>query len=324
VSRRSRTSLAVATALLAACTTTPAPGHPRPTTTAPATTAAAPIGRVDVTEIDVTEEDDGSGRSTGVLRCGPENVRFDLLRGPTTDAPRPLVLLVPILAGGKDLMESIASRMVDRSFDVAFCARVGSALSAPQRTRDLDELFRRTVLHQRILIAWLRQQPTPPSSICLLGVSMGGIVSTVVAALEPELDGVAICLSGGDLAGMVTCSSERRVERWVTFRHREDGVGDDHLQWELAQGLTHEPLGFAAAVPTEKVLFVGARFDSVVPPRHQSLLWEALGRPTRLDVPLGHYSAALAIGAILDACAAHFEQRLAMRRTATALAAPGR
>lgn len=309
-------TFALAALLLAGCTTSAPPQHARPPIPAPATPAAAPLAA-----IELAEEHAVPGRTTGVLKCAGENVRFDLLHDATATAPRPLVLLVPILAGGKDLMESIAERMLDRGFDVAFCARVGAALCAPQRTRDLDDLFRRTVLHQRILLAWLRRQPTAPSAICVLGVSMGGIVSTVVAALEPDLAGVAICLSGGDLARMVTVSSERRVENWVTFRHREDGVGDDHLHWELQQGLTHEPLAFAAAIPTEKVLFVGARFDSVVPPRHQNLLWEALGRPLRLDVPLGHYSSALAIGGILDACAAHFERRLSMRRATSPLAA---
>jgi pimeloyl-ACP methyl ester carboxylesterase len=220
------------------------------------------------------------------------------------------VLLLPILAGGEDLLDSVAQRMLARGFDVASCDRVGSALKPPQRGPELDELFRRTVLHQRILLRWLRQTGPQPGGWFALGMSMGGMVATVLAALEPQLDGVAICLAGGDLGGMMQRSSEGRVQKWLAWRQTTDGVGDDHLTWEVRQFLRHEPLAFAASVPTAKVLFVSARFDTVVPRRHQDLLWEALGRPTRMQVPLGHYTAALTIDPILGAAAAHFRSRL--------------
>ena len=67
-----------------------------------------------------------------------------------------------------------------------------------------------------------------------------------------------------------------------------------------------EPARFAAQVPTEKVLFVSAAFDSVVPRRNQDLLWEGLGRPRRLDLPLGHYTAAVAVDRVITAATDHF------------------
>ena len=69
------------------------------------------------------------------------------------------------------------------------------------------------------------------------------------------------------------------------------------------------PIRFAPAVPTEKVLFVSAALDTVVPRRNQDLLWESLGRPQRLDLPFGHYTAALAIDRVLSEAAEHFRGR---------------
>jgi pimeloyl-ACP methyl ester carboxylesterase len=252
----------------------------------------------------IDQRDLGDGRSAGTLTAGPEQVHFQLRRHGAGD--RPLVLLVPILAGGEDLMDQVANRLQDRGFDTAFCARVGPALKPPQRGPELDELFRRTVLHQRLLLRWLRQDAAPPPRIYVLGISLGGMVATVLTALEPTLAGAALVMTGGGIAELVLVSSEPRVQAWRRWRHTADAVGDDHLRWELAALLRYEPLRFAPAVPTRKVLFVGGTLDTVVPPRHQDLLWEALGRPARLDVPLGHYSAALAIGPILDAAAQHF------------------
>lgn len=295
-----RARVAVASLLAAACSYVPPPSCPRP---------ALPV-RVEPREVPVAalveRNDLGEGGLAGVLEASGERVRFRLHRGDPAVA-RPLVLIVPILAGGADLLDGIAQQMLRRGFDVAACDRVDSAMRPPQRTRDLDELFRRTVLHQRILLRWLAATVDPgPAGTFVLGISMGGMIAAVVAATEPGVDGVAVCLAGGDLAGMVLCSSEPRVQRWLAWRRAEDGIGDGQIAWEMRQFLRHEPLRFAAGVATEKVLFVSAAFDSVVPQRHQDLLWEALGRPARLCVPMGHYSAVVAIDPILTATAEHF------------------
>lgn len=294
------------------CTFQASPCSPRPPLPLPAwTVTAPPLEQPRLEEL----QDHGGGMTTGRLSSNGESVRFRLRRQTPAETPRALVLLVPILAGGEELMDQVAVGMSAQGFDVAFCARAGSALKKPQRARELDELFRRTVLHQRLLLAWLRGPENPrPAATFALGLSMGGMVTTVLAALEPDLAGIAVCLAGGDLASMVIHSSEGRVQQWVDWRFTTDGIGPDSLQWELEQCLRHEPLAFAASIPTEKVLFVGAQFDTVVPERNQDLLWEALGRPARMQVPFGHYSAALAINTVLAAAAAHF----------TALMPPGR
>ncbi|MFN3241635.1 MAG: alpha/beta hydrolase [Planctomycetota bacterium] len=299
---RSAVALCVV-AMVCACTVQQRPNHPRPALPA----HYPPVPVPEILELEAAD----CGRQLGVLAHGEERVRFEVRRHPRAagEPPRPLVLLVPILAGGKELMGLVAEHVRGEGFDVAFCERAGSALSPPQRGPELDELFRRTVLHQRLLLAWLRAGDEPPPHVHVLGMSMGGIVTTVLAAHEPTIDSVAICLAGADLAGLVLVTSERRVHRWLDWRQDTDGIGSDSLYWEIRQFLEHEPARFAAQVPTEKVLFVSAAFDTVVPRRNQSLLWEGLGRPQRLDVPFGHYTAAVAVGQVIGAAAAHFRAR---------------
>ncbi|MFO1029885.1 MAG: hypothetical protein U1F60_02295 [Planctomycetota bacterium] len=299
-------------ALFAACHTTPPPARPRPVLPCPPDlTTPAQVGRPTLVQIE--RQDDGT--ETGALDGAGERVHFTRWRTVQRHggAP-PIVLLVPILAGGEELMHSVATGMVERGFDVALCRRVGSALKPPQRGPELEDLFRRTILHQRLMLAWLRDQAGEPVEICVMGLSLGGMVGTTLTAIEPSIRGVTVCLSGGDLGDLVIASSESRVRRWRAWRHDQDGVGDDTLRQELRQALDHEPLRAARAVPTGKVLFVGGTFDTVVPSRHQDLLWEALGRPRRLALPLGHYSAFLALEVVLDAAAEHFRGCLARRR----------
>ena len=302
VRRATVTTLLLLLVCLTACTIKPAPCYPRPVLRR----TPPPVAMPELLEL--AHHD--NGRSKGVLVSDGEQVRFEIRRAPssmeTTGKDRPMVLLVPILAGGRELMGLIAQRLAAHGFDVAFCERAGRALSPPQRGPELDELFRRTVLHQRLLLKWLRHSDQPPPSLHVLGISMGGIISTVLAAIDHDLRSAAICLAGADLANLMLVSSESRVQDWLTWRQETDGIGLDTLHWELTQSLSHEPARYAASVPTEKVLFVSAALDTVVPRRNQILLWEGLGRPERLDVPFGHYTAAMALDRVISAAADHF------------------
>lgn len=288
-------------ALAAACSTVPGPAFPRPPLPLPVVQAAVPAPEL-VASVQV------DGRiERGELRGAGEIVRFELWRDRTPGPPRPVVLLVPILAGGESLMATVAEAMFGHGYDVALCQRVGRALAIGDRTPQLQALLHRTVLQQRLMLAWLREGMSPaPAGMFVLGISLGGIVATDVMALEPRLDGAAICLSGGDLPSLVLRSDEGRVMRWVDWRRQQDGVGEEQLRTELRRELRYEPTRLARAIDPRKVLFVSAGFDAVVPKECQDMLWEALGRPRRYSVPLGHYSAAVALWPIVSAAADHF------------------
>jgi dienelactone hydrolase len=292
---------------LAGCSFVPCTSQPRPPLPLSLPiAAAAPAVRCPQL---VGSTEDGPGRFRGTLRGAGETVPFVLWRAP--GPPRPVVLMVPILARGEALMEAIGQRLFAHGFDVASCERAGEAMLPPQRGEDLQELLRRTVLRQRLVLAWLREGAAePPPARFVLGVSVGGIVATAVAALEPDLDGTALCLAGGDLADLLVHSHETRVRRWVDWRRTTDGIGTDGLHWDLQRHLDLEPVRLAASVDPRRILFVSAQLDDVVPQRHQDLLWEALGRPDRLRLPLGHYSTALALDPVVTAVADHFRKCL--------------
>ena len=296
--------------LCAACSFQPAPAFPRPALPLPA----------DAREryrlpgpVELRRHDDAQGAardSHGELACGDETVRFHLCRAGRDAAP--LVLLVPILGGGADLMRTVARRFVALGFDAAWCDRAGPALRPPQRGADLERMLQRTVVHQRILLHWLIEESGLDSpAVYACGFSLGGIVTAMLSAVEPRLRAAAMCLAGADLPTILCDSNEPRIARWRSWRHDEDGLLGQCLHEELARELCSDPLRLGPHVQTDKVLLVAAKLDDVVRPEHQDLLWESLGRPERLSLPLGHYSAALALGPMLDAIATFFHDRVA-------------
>jgi dienelactone hydrolase len=270
-----------------------------------------------VTQVDLEPVRPGAKAFHGHLRCGEEIAEFTL-QCPAADRA-PLVLLVPILAGGDTLMEIFASRLTGQGFAVAWCRRAAPALRPPQRGADLELLFRRTVVHQRMLLHWAQANALVDGRAPMVfGVSLGGMVATVLAAVEPMICGTAVCAAGGDLPDLLLHSAEGRVREWVAWRAREDGLGPLMLEEELRRLLESDPARLAPFVATASVLMVEPTLDQVIPLRNRTMLWEALGRPQRLQVPFGHYSAALAIGPILQAAGDFFRHRLAT----AAVAAP--
>lgn len=318
-------SLLVSLLLLpAACVT-----HPRPNTTRP----PLPLQKEILTRYalpgPVQEEflvpiDTQRRTFRGSLTCGAERCEFRLMLPKNTrDAGErpPLVLCVPILAGGKSLMWFLATALSERGYAVAWASRAGRAMSRGQRSVDLEQLFRRTLKHNRMVLAWARQQHDlfrPQQAV--FGISMGGMVGSVLMALEPDLVAGVLCLAGGDLADIIQHSTEDRIVRWRQWRQQHDGLGPSQLAREIQREVLTEPLRFGPHVPSNKVFLVATRLDEVVPMRNQDLLWESLGRPERLVMPLSHYTAALGFGRILSHADRFLAARLARPHRDTAAA----
>ena len=290
----------------------PAPRHARPALTLPAEAAERYLLPGPVVEASLVPigSEDGVRFYRGRLSCGDEVAEFHYLTPETTE-PMPFVLCLPILAGGKKLMWLVSLGLTHRGFAVAWTKRVASALKPGQRGREIELLLRRTIVHNRMLLAWARQQPDIDTDrMGCLGVSLGGMVGGIMLALEPDLRGGALCLAGGDLADLLVVSSENRARQWRRWRHLTDGTSGAELERELRQSLLSDPARFGPYVPTEKVLLIGGTFDEVVPARHQDLLWESFGRPERRLLPLGHYTSALGFGSIMGSVEEFLDRRL--------------
>ena len=258
-------------------------------------------------------EEDGVRYLRGRLVAGPEHPEFEVVlpKGASAQHKAPFVLCLPILAGGEDLIWAIGKGMADRGYVVAWTRRVASALKPGQRGAELEQLFRRTVVHDRALLAWARRQPEVDASrLASLGVSFGGMVGTALLAVEPDVRAGALCLAGGDLADLIHVTSEGRARSWLRWRQQEDGIGAFELTREIEREAGSDPMRMGVYVATDRTFLITATLDTVVPVAFQDLLWESLGRPQRMRIPTGHYSAALALGSILSAIDGFFRQRL--------------
>jgi dienelactone hydrolase len=133
--------------------------------------------------------------------------------------------------------------------------------------------------------------------IGLQGTSLGGFVASLVGGLDGDFRCVFLCLSGGDLHGILT--SGEREARKAMEKLLATGIKPEELQAMLSP---IEPLSLASRLNPEKTWLYRADFDQVVPPRHSDLLAEAIGLSEEHYVKLlaTHYSGIVYLPGICD------------------------
>lgn len=204
---------------------------------------------------------------------------------------RPAVLVTPILGGGNDVARLMARQFAEAGLHGVICWRGVKVLGPEWDEDEVERAIRRGIVARRRVLDWIETRPEIDSTrVAAFGVSMGGIATTVLAAVEPRVHSSVIALAGGDLASVVMGSTEPRVKSYRKARMAKENLGGAAFEAKLRASLVSDPIHLAGFVDPRSVLMFLARWDETVPTRNQELLRDALGRPLTFDMPSGHYS----------------------------------
>jgi dipeptidyl aminopeptidase/acylaminoacyl peptidase len=161
---------------------------------------------------------------------------------------------------------------------------------------------------------WLCRQPdVDERCLGIMGISHGAILGPCVMGADSRLSAGVFCMGGADEAMIVARSREPSVRRFRERIMRMHGLTDpdDLSRLPQAQDSRTEPLRYAPAVDPRSVLLFKTRLDRFVVPEAQDKLWEALGRPRRITLPLGHLGFGLAFYYAARRAAEFFRERFA-------------
>jgi dienelactone hydrolase len=163
-------------------------------------------------------------------------------------------------------------------------------------------------------IDWLDAQTfVDRDRIGIVGVSMGAIISSIVAGADPRIRAGVFILGGGDLAGILFSSTEPSV---VSLRNRieeEEDLTPAELRAEIGRRLRNvDPLTYASRLDPTRILMIDAYFDHVIRRRYAMALWKAAGEPSMVMLPTGHYSAALFLDYAQRLALDHFQKVFGM------------
>jgi hypothetical protein len=135
---------------------------------------------------------------------------------------------------------------------------------------DLVHLKAQAIWDLRRLLAWLRMRDGMPAG--LYGLSLGGGIAALTAAVEPDLACVIAGMPMVDVMGLV----ERHVPPFVRDLAERMGISFDDIGRLLRMGVA--ALDAAARRP-ERLFIFGGVADRLVPSHQVRALWKHWGEP---------------------------------------------
>lgn len=215
---------------------------------------------------------------------------------PRTPGRRPAVVVLHILGADFALSRYVAARLAQGGVAALFVKLpyYGERRPPGGEKRFLSgdpersvRSMRQGVCDVRRAVAWLAERPeVDPQRLGVTGISLGGIVASLAAAVDPTIHQGVFLLAGGDLARVLWEMPES-----ARFR----------AQWEASgrtladlRALTDpfDPVTYAHRLIGKRVLMLAGNVDEVIPPASARALWNASGRPPIVWFDCGHYSAA--------------------------------
>jgi dienelactone hydrolase len=214
---------------------------------------------------------------------------------PKKPGKRPAVVVLHILGADFALSRYVAARLADRGVAALF---VRLPYYGERRPPGAEKQFLSTDIERSVLAmrqgvcdvrratAWLASRAEiDPKRLGVTGISLGGIVSSVAAAVEPTIQKGVFLLAGGELAQILWDMPEAAKYRDVWIKSgrtlRDLKVLTDPF----------DPLTYAERLKTKRILMMAGSVDEVIPPASARALWETAGRPRIIWYDCGHYSA---------------------------------
>ena len=222
----------------------------------------------------------------------PFDTHFQLWLADGTTAPAPTLVVTPILGGENEVEEIIADDLASHGMHAVIVDR---RLPKDPAFASFETALRDMVATRRRVIDWLETRPEVDAKrIGAYGVSLGGITTAMLAAVEPRLRANIVVMAGGDFATVLS----RSVEGEAGILRRAEGLPEapsaETLTAFIARGrsiLETCPLALAPYADPASILLFTTRRDTSVPSDTQLRLREALGEPETISLPTGHYSA---------------------------------
>lgn len=220
------------------------------------------------------------------------------------------IVCLPIQGGDYEVSTLFAETFTKRGFHTLRLERRAEWLDPEVPLDTLAQLVPRFVSDiGRAIDAWLDRDGAP-TTIGLFGVSMGAMTGTLLAAADGRIQAQTLCIGGGELADILRDGRDTELDAWRDAITDSLG-GPEAFDQAVAQHVTGiGVLDAAKQLDPDRTLFIGARFDQVVPWSASVRLWDAIGKPKRITLPTGHYSAVVGVPWIKFAATRHFDRWL--------------
>jgi len=260
---------------------------------------AYPKGKIDYKERLLTEKKDFRVYQLFYPSCidtgYKDNYIYLEYYQPKKETKSPLILILPHLSGESIQIERFFAHRFAQNGFACLILETGLQRDWQKAKKWLKEeikregmirlipLFRQIVIEaQRALDIFEEKEEIDREKIGILGISLGGIVSPIVAGIDKRIKAGVYLLGGGNIVKLIKKS--RLLKRFRKYLKEEEILN------------LIDPLNFSSLAKEKPTLMLNAWFDRDIPKECTLELWEALGKPKIIWLPTSHYSAIFFIG----------------------------
>ncbi len=116
-------------------------------------------------------------------------------------------------------------------------------------------------------------------------------MTTILAAVEPRLSAYVFGLLAGHIPEIIMSSEDKAIRKRQRAYLEKNQISREEALRQLQQVIVSEPIRFAPSIRRENTLVIVGLFDRVLGFDRSMELWEAMGRPSLVVLPTGHYTA---------------------------------
>ncbi len=207
----------------------------------------------------------------------------------------PVILVLPIFGGSNYFSKTFAEYFAENGYSAIIVHRQKRYKTFKDLDK-MDQILRQIVFDHKQAIDWVEMQADLDADrIGVFGISMGSIKAALVSSLDKRIRATVMCLSGGNLPEIIATSDEKGVVERREEYMKEHHISQDEFQNLLQSKITCDPINYAEYINAENSLMVLGRFDSTVPYKNGNELWIKMGKPEKIILPTGHYTAILGL-----------------------------
>lgn len=226
------------------------------------------------------------------------------------DKTTPVILVLPILGGENSESKFFAKSFANHGYAALIIHR-NEQHQKEAMLKNMEITLRQTVIDVKRAIDWVETQKNLDSNnIGVFGISLGGIKSALIAALDNRIKAAVIGLAGGNLPHILIHSQERAIREKIDEMTEKNGLNPEDLYCQLKSEIQTDPIRYARYIDARKVLMVVALFDKIIPAEKGKELIAAIGMPERIYLVSGHYTSLLYIFYIKNKVLNFFNQHL--------------
>ncbi len=203
----------------------------------------------------------------------------------------PIILVLPIFGGNNSISSTFARYFAKHGFAAAIVHRQNKYKEIGYLTHP-NQIMRQIIFDHKQALDWIESRPELDSArIGVFGVSMGGIKSALLSALDQRVSASVIALAGGDLPYLLSHTDEEKIKKERELLLKEKDISLQELQQKLSTEIECDPLNYAQYIDAGKTLIILAVFDRTVAFHKGIELKKKIGNPDTIYLLSGHYSA---------------------------------